>query len=605
MHFVQRLTVLLGIALATSASVAPSAATALENLRFEIEGDSQSLRDHLVGASLVKTAKDENRVDARELVAVAGAEYAQLTGALYKKGYYGGTINVFVDGREAASISPFAPPSTIREIIIRVNPGPAFRFGTTSVTPVPSETVLPDSFQDGQTALAPVVGKAARSGVAAWREIGYAKAKIAGQNIVADHKTNTLDVDVTLSSGPKVRFGDLRLTTKSAVRAQRLQEIAGLPTGEVFSPNDLETVTKRLRRTGTFRSVALTEADALRNGDVLDIDLAIQDEKPRRFGFGAELSSTEGVKLSGFWLHRNLLGGAERLRLDAEISGLGSQAGGTHGGIDYMLGARFDRPATFRADTSLYALGIIERLDEPNFLSDQVAVELGLQRILSERLTVEAGFGLRYSQETTTSGKEEFTHFVLPVKAALDERDKPLNPSKGYYLAAEGTPFIGLNGSATGGRLYVDGRIYRGIGNEDKIVLAGRFQLGSVVGSELSETPQDFLFYSGGGNTVRGQPYQSLGVSQGGTTTGGRSFVGISSEIRADVGKNLGVVAFVDAGYIGSESLYDGSGNWHSGGGLGLRYDTGIGPIRLDVATPLDGDTGDGVQIYIGIGQAF
>ena len=104
---------------------------------------------------------------------------------------------------------------------------------------------------------------------------------------------------------------------------------------------------------------------------------------------------------------------------------------------------------------------------------------------------------------------------------------------------------------------------------------------------------------------MRGQPYQSLGVDLGGgQRTGGKAFFGASSELRARVTDKIGVVGFVDAGYIGANGFSD-SGDWHAGAGLGLRYDTGIGPLRLDVAAPISGSTGDGVQIYIGIGQAF
>ena len=139
------------------------------------------------------------------------------------------------------------------------------------------------------------------------------------------------------------------------------------------------------------------------------------------------------------------------------------------------------------------------------------------------------------------------------------------------------------------------------------MTFALRGQLGSVYGPDLAEAPADYLFYSGGGGTVRGQSYQTLGVDLGGgNTVGGRSFVGLSAEARVAVRDNIGVVAFADAGYIGAEEFYDGSGQWHSGAGLGLRYATGIGPIRFDVAVPTSGpETEDNFQVYIGIGQSF
>ena len=134
--------------------------------------------------------------------------------------------------------------------------------------------------------------------------------------------------------------------------------------------------------------------------------------------------------------------------------------------------------------------------------------------------------------------------------------------------------------------------------------LAARLQGGAVLGADLLATPRDDLFYSGGGGTVRGLPYQSLGVtvSDGGTTVtiGGNRFAAGSLEARVKVSERLGLVGFVDAGLVGNGTDSD----WQAGAGLGVRYATGIGPVRLDVALPVHGD-GKGAQIYVGLGQAF
>ncbi len=165
-------------------------------------------------------------------------------------------------------------------------------------------------------------------------------------------------------------------------------------------------------------------------------------------------------------------------------------------------------------------------------------------------------------------------------------------------------PYLGLAGTASGVRSTLDGRVYQGLG--ERIVLAGRLQLGSVAGPTLAETPPDDLFASGGGGTVRGQPYKSLDVDAGGgRRLGGQSFLGLSGEVRAGLTDRIGAVAFYDAGYVGAGSAFDGSGAWHAGAGLGLRYRTALGPIRFDVAAPVGGTTGAGLQLYLGIGQAF
>jgi translocation and assembly module TamA len=400
-----------------------------------------------------------------------------------------------------------------------------------------------------------------------------------------------------------LRFGPLDVTGNRDVRTARIVEIAGLPTGQTYSPKELRLAQQRLRRTGAFNAVALLESERIGPNDTLPITAQVTESKPRRFGFGAELSSLEGLTVSTFWLHRNLLGGAERLRLEAEIKGIG----GNSGGEDYKLAARFERPATFNADTDFYAQTKLEQLDEVNFFSRQLDIEAGIERFANENRTFTLGLGLRRAETRDAFGTNKFTLFTIPLSVEFDYRDAPLDAKDGYYLKAAVTPFLAISGADHGVRSYFDARAYKTFGAVRPVTLAFRGQLGSVYGPDLSVAPADYLFYSGGSGTVRGQPYQSLGVDLGGgNVVGGRSFAAISAEARVKVTDNIGIVGFADAGYIGLEEFFDGSGEWQSGAGFGVRYATGVGPIRFDVAVPISGpETGENFQIYIGIGQSF
>jgi translocation and assembly module TamA len=274
--------------------------------------------------------------------------------------------------------------------------------------------------------------------------------------------------------------------------------------------------------------------------------------------------------------------------------------------MDYRLAAHFARPGTLAPANTLNLDAEIARLDEPEFTADRITLEAGVIRRLSDRIDYGAGLRFRYSDVTDDLGEREFTHLSVPIVGTYDARDNKLNPTSGYYVDAEIAPYLGLSGSASGARFFADGRAYFSFGENDGVTLAGRAQIGSVVGSGLRETPPDLLFFSGGGGTVRGQPYQSLSVDLGGgRSVGGRSFLGLSGEVRVKASDKISIVGFADAGYIGAESYPGDGGEWHSGAGLGLRYNTGVGPIRLDIATPTSGDTGDGIQVYVGIGQAF
>lgn len=555
------------------------------------------------GSLLIEQTSEEISPSSQEVVAAAQADYGRLLAVLYDNGHFGPVITITLDGRDAAAIPPVEPPRAVTHAVITVDPGPQFRFGTARIAPVAPPTDLPDAFATGQTARLSVLKEAVAAGVDGWRAQGHAKARLAKQELTAHHKDQLIHADLTLAPGPRLRFGALGVAGNVDVRTQRIIDIAGLPTGEVYSPDELRLAANRLRRTGAFSAVALLEAEMIGPKDILPITAQITESPKRRFGFGAELGSLEGLTLSAYWLHRNLFGGAERLRIDGEISGIG----GNSGGEDYSLSVRFERPATFNEDTNFYALAKIEQLDEVSFFSRQFDLEAGIERIASEERTYTLGLGLRRAETRDAFGENRYTLLTLPLGAEFDYRDDPLNTQKGYYLNASVTPFVALSGADNGARTYLDARAYRTFGAARPVTLALRGQLGSVFGPELSAAPADYLFYSGGGGTVRGQPYQALGVDLGGDeTVGGRSFLAISAEARVGITDIIGIVGFVDGGYIGEEEFYDGTGVWHSGAGLGLRYQTGIGPIRLDIAVPTSGpDVDENFQVYIGIGQAF
>jgi len=590
-------------ALVLSLGLGAGSVQAFEDLNITLSGvENDALQSQLRRASLLRTAKREGVSDPQDVFSTALADYQRLLETLYANGYYSGVIRIRLDGREAAEFPPLSPPQKISRIDVSVTPGRQFRFGQARVMPQPPGALPSEEFATGKPARSTAVIKAVEQTVDGWRLAGYAKAQPSYQHLTANHATHVLNADIGIDAGPEVQFGTLRVTGASKVRPSRIRRIAGLPEGERFSPTEVEKAATRLRRTGAFRSVTLAEADQLHPDNSMDVTVKAVDEKPRRFGVGAELSNFEGLSLSGFWMHRNLLGGAERLRIEGEVAGIG----GSTGGLDYSLGARFERPAVYGADTKFFAHLDLESLDETDYRSDEVTIGIGATRIFSDHLEGDLELAFSHFDTSDAFGNRTFTLFSTPMALRWDHRDDILNPTGGHYVNANLTPFIGLNGEAPGAQLKLDSRLYRKLDQNARFVAAGRFQLGSIMGPALSETAPDYLFYSGGGGTVRGQPYQSLSIDLGGgNAAGGRSFLGFSAELRAKVTNSISIVGFADAGYIGAESLYDGSGSWHSGAGLGLRYDTVVGPLRLDVAGPLSGATGDGLQVYIGIGQAF
>ncbi len=580
-------------------------AGAAQDVTLTVDADEErrdELRPVLRAASLTFALRRDDEAEPQDFVAAARADYERLLTGLYAQGHYGGRISIRIDGREAATIPPLDAPARIDTVEIVVEPGPLFTFGRAEIAPLPAGAVVPEGFAPGAVARSGAVGDAVRAGIGAWRDAGHATAAPAGQTITARHPASELDASVRLDPGPRLTFGALGVSGNSAVRTERIVAIAGVKAGRVFSPDHLDEAADRLRRTGAFSSVAMVEGTP--TADLtLPITAQVAEQTPRRIGVGAELSSTEGLALSAFWLHRNLLGGAERFRLEGEVTGIGGETGGT----DYALGASFNRPATIGPLNDFYATGRIERVDDPGFFLDQIALEAGFSRRLSPTLSGEVGVGLLAAEVEDALGARSYVYLTLPVSATWDRRNDPLDPTGGFYIEADLTPFVETTDGVAGGRLYADARAYRSFGAEDRVTLAARGQLGAVFGVEAGDAPADFLFYSGGGGTVRGQPYQSLAVDLGGgLEIGGRFFAGAQFEARVGITERIGAVAFYDTALVGPDPFSDTGSEWHAGAGLGVRYDTGIGPLRLDVGVPTTGDkAGEAVQVYIGIGQAF
>ena len=572
---------------------------ALDQLDFQVQSTDKTLTDDLKAASGLVAAEAAKQTNALQLLTDARAEYGKLIGALYAKGHYGPVIHVLIDGREAADIAPLDAPAAITRIVVTVDPGPAFTFGRAEVAPLASKTSLPPGFVTGQAAESGQVQTAVEASVDGWRAQGYAKAAVTAQDVQANHANATLNAVIGIDAGPRLRFGPLTVNGQQRMRLERILAIAGLPEGARFDPAIEERTVERLRRTGVFSSVSLTEDDAITPPDLLGITVDLVEAKRRRYTFGAEVASADGATLSASWLDRNARGGGERLDFTSEVSGIGAQTGGA----DYSVGVTYDRPATFTPDTVLNLGAGISRINDVDSTANLANLSIGFTQYFGKTLTGTAALAFSASEGTDTAGSYSYRALELPIGAIWDRRDSKTEPTRLFYLDAEAKPFYGFGSTDNGLKLTFDARAYKGLG-DNRVVLAARIQGGAILGADILQTPRADLFYSGGGGTVRGQTYQSLGVTvdDNGTpvTIGGNQFLAGSLEARVKVTEKIGVVGFVDMGLVGEQG---GDNDWQAGAGLGVRYATGVGPVRLDLALPVR--SGDGLQVYLGLGQAF
>lgn len=600
---------ILTLCIAAFGAVTAVKATA-QDVTLNTPGATEELRDRLSAASATLTAKRRGVSSAQEIFAASLSDYETLVSMLYDQGYFSPVVRVRVDGREAADIPPLNPPKSIRRIEITVQPGPLFRFGTARVSPLAPQTVLPEGYRTGHPATTGLIRDAAQAGVSGWREAGYAKAKVGDQRIVANHPAARIDSTITLAPGRQLRFGTMRIApdSQTRVREEAIRRIGGFPKGEVFDPDELAKVGARLRRTGAFASVSLQEAETANPDGTLDYTAAIADAPPRHLSFGAEIGSSDGVDLSFLWMHRNLFKGAERFRIEAQLRDLGGETN-----ADGRLTIRLDRPAAFGADYDLFYQFDINLMDEEHYRSLRTYATVGVKRTFSDELfaelAVSAGRSRADDAFSAAAGLDYQNYYMigLPGRVEWDKRNVKTSATSGFYLNAQVTPFAGFNDTDSGVHGLIDGRGYVSLTQSGSIVLAGRLQLGTLLGASQTGVPPELLFFSGGAGTVRGQPYESLGAMLvGPNVAGGRSLLAASIELRGQVTDKISLVGFYDVAAVDADPFVGRNSPSHAGAGLGVRYDIGgIGPIRFDLGYPVSGSTGDGLQFYIGIGQAF
>lgn len=578
---------------------------------------STSARDGLEasirGASSLIAGQSAPASGAAGLLARARADYQRILAALYNEGYYGGTISILVGGREAANIPPDATLPKPVAVEVKVEPGPLFHFGRIGISNQASTAVAPDDmvasptsigFANGEIARSSLIVRAEALAVEAWQQLGYPEAKIAGRQVVADHKTNSVDVEIKIEPGRRATVGPLRVSGTDRMDSDFVAQQTGLKAGAEYDPDDIRRAQKRLSRLDVFRAMRIEAASAVGSDGVLPLAVMVEEQAQRRFGAGANYSSIDGAGLEAFHLWRNLFGHAERLRLDAKLAGINVPIDTAE--FDYAFGGTFTMPGFLNPDNDLVVATSAERTVLPAYTETSATASLGLTQYLTDDITLDGSLSYKRAQFDDDLGTRDFSILGFTAGAVWDARDKAQDAHKGFYLAATAEPFYEIDYGYLAFKATAEARGYLSLLDEDKLVLAGRAKLGVLFGPAIDELPPDRLFFAGGGGSVRGYAYRSIGVPNGDdAVTGGRYLFEASAEARYKINDEWGAVGFVDGGYVAADS-FPGLDQLRIGAGIGVRYYTSLGPLRADLAFPLNKQSGDpDYALYIGIGQAF
>lgn len=575
---------------------------------LDIKGAGGELQDRLETATALVADKGQPVSGDLGLVVKAREDRERLVAVLYEEGHYGGVVHISIGGTDLDQLPPnpvFDHNSPV-PVTVTVEAGANFTLGSVTLEG-DARGLNPDDYdlKPGSAAGSVKLIQAGERIVRDLKAQGRPLAELNSRNVVADHETNTVSVTYAARSGPVATIGAVSVKGNRAVEGDFIRRYSRLDEQQRYSPDQLKKAGERLRKLGVFSSVTIREADALAADGTLPLTVEISEGKFRYFGAGADFSSIDGAGLSGYWGHRNLFGEAESLRIEGKVSGIGATTDYTT--FDYSAGIFFSKPGAFLPRITLDASLQVLRETPDTFTADSITALTTLSYELSDQDTVKGGVELAFVRADDAFGRNDYLTFSTPLSFERDARDNKLEPTQGYralvsaqpgYEFERGTVFSSFEGSISG---------YLGLGEEDRLVLAARLAGGTIVGADsVADIPTTRRFYAGGGGSVRGYAYREISPYNGeNEALGGKSYTLASFEARVKVTEKVGIVPFFDMGTVSTGIVPDFS-DIRMGAGIGLRYATPFGPLRLDVAVPLDRyDDGSAYGIYAGIGQSF
>lgn len=491
--------------------------------------------------------------------------------------------------------------------LLRVDPGPRFtiasvvmRFADTSDAPV-NQDGLDEILAGlkGQYAEASRVLRVEQALVSALRDAGYGESELLERQVLGDRENASVDVVFNLMLGPRLRFGAVDYPSGIRTKSSYLDRLVTFEQGQVYSPEALARFNARLAQTRLFdqASARLEETgDAAGEGDgeVRDVVLTLNERPRNTVGLGASLSTAEGPGFNAELTRRNLTRRGDFLDVDLTVATL-----------NRSLDLTWRRPNQFGYGRSLFLSTSLSDETTDAFDSQSIAFATGVAFEISPTLTYTTSATIEALRETSEDEERDLQLLGFAAGVRIDHSDDLLNPTKGW----RGEMWVSPNKTIGDAdvqyvRMLGQVRYYQPV--SDRVVAALRMRAGAVTGAELTDLPSDDRFYAGGGGSVRGYSFQAIGPRTiDGEPLGGRSLIDGSAELRWQRPGKLGYVAFVDVGAVSeSEALEFDSARF--GAGFGVRYSTPAGPLRFDIAMPLDRTRyDDPVQFYISIGQAF
>ena len=443
-------------------------------------------------------------------------------------------------------------------------------------------------------------------------ETGYPFAVIDEPQLLIDHDRTEGDLTLPVKPNGKYVFGDVISNDPEFLSSKHLGVIARFDPGDDYKRSLEQDLRRAIVATGLVSTVTVTPREVTpAQGDqpgVVAMDVAMERAPLRTIAGAIGYGSEEGIRVEASWEHRNFFPPEGMVRVRGIVGTQEQLAGVTFrknnfGGRDRAL--TVDAYASTVDNKAYYArtLALIGTFERTSTLLFQKPINwsIGGELVATQERPA--------AVDGVSQPLQDYFIAALPAYVQLDTTNDLLDPNKGFRVSARLSPEV----SRTNGvesfylRSQFDTSYYRQV--TSKVVLAGRATFGSIPGTDLENIAPSRRFYAGGGGSVRGYGYRAIGPRNDlGEPSGGRSLVELAVEARIKtgfLGGALSVVPFVDAGSVGTGQLPDFE-EIRVGAGVGIRYQTGFGPIRVDVGVPINGTEYDSpVAVYVSLGQAF
>ncbi len=426
------------------------------------------------------------------------------------------------------------------------------------------------------------------------RQSGYAFAVSDTIDALASRQAATLELDYVLSPGPRIRLGDIALPDDPTLAPRNIEVMQSWKRGDIYAPEKLDTLRTRMRSAGLFDGIGVQVVEMPDAEGLHPVEVTYSKAKRRTVSGGLSYSTVDGLGASASWSRRNVTGRSDTLTADAEVATISSQ-----------IQLTYERPNIGRYGRDIVFKGGLRHEETDGYDLDGARVSAHIAQPFNTRFSVTAGATIDATRTRTVVEPDpaELVSLSLPVNATYSTVKAPLDPQQGLsaFLGVEpGLSFGSESGSFT--RVTSSAQTYKQL--SPRLVAALRAEIGAFAGDD--DVPPDRRFFSGGGGSVRGYEYQSLSPRDSeGNLIGAASQFNLSTELRWRKSERYGYVVFVDTG-AAANSLNAAWEDARSAIGAGVRYYPGFGPLRFDVATPIDRQDGeDPVHVYISIGQAF